>query len=257
MNADRLDLAASIPSGAVVAAPGRLELRAGRGGSTTTAVPDALGGRSMPHVVEAALREELRRAGLAGHGASAAPCWRLLRAAPEEHLTLTDVAELVAEAGVARTSGELASATGTPRRPRPDRPGCPRPRPNWCSTPCPSRTPISSTRNPARWWTCTSRPTQSWPWSATPRPSGRTAWRSWCASAAIRRGARRSGSRPTDLGGAGRLRGHSKTHPPFSPLWREPRFTRWRSDLARWRATPAPAADRGVPATRAGMTAEI
>ncbi|MBO9560382.1 MAG: transcriptional repressor [Caulobacter sp.] len=61
----------------------------------------------MPHAVEAALREELRRAGLAGHGALPR-LLALLRASPEEHLTLTEVAELVAEAGVAVTSGDLA-----------------------------------------------------------------------------------------------------------------------------------------------------
>lgn len=61
----------------------------------------------MPHAVEAALREELRRAGLAGHGALPR-LLALLRASPEEHLTLTEIAELVAEAGVAVTSGDLA-----------------------------------------------------------------------------------------------------------------------------------------------------
>ncbi len=61
----------------------------------------------MPHAVEAALREALRRAGLAGHGALPR-LLALLRASPEEHLTLTDVADLVAEAGVAVTSAELA-----------------------------------------------------------------------------------------------------------------------------------------------------
>jgi len=61
----------------------------------------------MPHAVEAALREELRRAGLAGHGALPR-LLALLRASREVHLTLTEVAELVAEAGVAITSGELA-----------------------------------------------------------------------------------------------------------------------------------------------------
>lgn len=60
----------------------------------------------MPHAVEAALREELRRAGLAGHGALPR-LLALLRASPEEHLTLTDVAELVAEAGLAVTAGDL------------------------------------------------------------------------------------------------------------------------------------------------------
>lgn len=60
----------------------------------------------MPHAVEAALREELRRAGLAGHGALPR-LLALLRASPEVHLTLADAADLVAEAGVAVTAGEL------------------------------------------------------------------------------------------------------------------------------------------------------
>ncbi len=61
----------------------------------------------MPHAVEAALREELRRAGLAGHGALPR-LLALLRASPEVHLTPSDVADLVAEAGVAVTAAELA-----------------------------------------------------------------------------------------------------------------------------------------------------
>ncbi|KQY32720.1 Fur family transcriptional regulator [Caulobacter sp. Root487D2Y] len=61
----------------------------------------------MPHTVEAVLREELRRAGLAGHGALPR-LLALLRASPEVHLTLAEVADLVAEAGLAITSGELA-----------------------------------------------------------------------------------------------------------------------------------------------------
>jgi Fur family iron response transcriptional regulator len=60
----------------------------------------------MPHMMEAAFREELRRAGLAGHGALPR-LLALLRASPEVHLTLTEVADLVAEAGLAVTSGEL------------------------------------------------------------------------------------------------------------------------------------------------------
>jgi hypothetical protein len=61
----------------------------------------------MPQAVEAALREELRRAGLGGHGALPR-LLALLRGSPEVHLTLAEAAELVAEAGLAVTSGELA-----------------------------------------------------------------------------------------------------------------------------------------------------
>lgn len=61
----------------------------------------------MPHAVEAVLREELRRAGLAGHGALPR-LLALLRASPEMHLTLAEVADMVAEAGLAVTAGELA-----------------------------------------------------------------------------------------------------------------------------------------------------
>jgi Fe2+ or Zn2+ uptake regulation protein len=61
----------------------------------------------MPHAVEAALQDELRRAGLPCRGASAR-LLALLRASPEEHLTLTEAADLVAAAGLAVTSTELA-----------------------------------------------------------------------------------------------------------------------------------------------------
>jgi Fur family iron response transcriptional regulator len=56
--------------------------------------------------VEAVLRAALRRAGLPGHGVLPR-LLALLRASPEEHLTLTAAAELVAEAGLAITSAEL------------------------------------------------------------------------------------------------------------------------------------------------------
>jgi hypothetical protein len=57
----------------------------------------------MPQAVEAVLREELRRAGLPGHGALPR-LLALLRGSPEVHLTLAEAAELVAEAGLAVTS---------------------------------------------------------------------------------------------------------------------------------------------------------
>ena len=60
----------------------------------------------MPHTVDAVFREELRRAGLAGHG----PLPRLLallRASPETHVTLTQVADMAAEAGLAVTHVDL------------------------------------------------------------------------------------------------------------------------------------------------------
>jgi Fur family iron response transcriptional regulator len=61
----------------------------------------------MPHAVEAVFREELRRAGLPGHGALPR-LLALLRAAPETHLTLAEVGDMVAEAGLAMTQTELA-----------------------------------------------------------------------------------------------------------------------------------------------------
>lgn len=60
----------------------------------------------MPHAVDAVFREELRRAGLASHG----PLSRLLavlRAAPDTHLSVAEVADMAAEAGVAATQAEL------------------------------------------------------------------------------------------------------------------------------------------------------
>jgi Fur family iron response transcriptional regulator len=61
----------------------------------------------MPHAVEAVFREELRRTGLPGHGALPR-LLALLRAAPETHLTLAEVADMAAEAGLAMTQAELA-----------------------------------------------------------------------------------------------------------------------------------------------------
>jgi Fur family iron response transcriptional regulator len=73
----------------------------------TVTVPDALGGRQMPHAVETVFREELRRAGLPGHGALPR-LLAVLRGAPETHLTLAEVADMVAEAGLAIAQAELA-----------------------------------------------------------------------------------------------------------------------------------------------------
>ena len=60
----------------------------------------------MPHTVDAVFREELRRAGLPGHGVLLR-LLALLRAALETHLTVADVAFLAAEAGLAVTEMEL------------------------------------------------------------------------------------------------------------------------------------------------------
>lgn len=61
----------------------------------------------MPHAVEAVFRDALRHAGLPGHGAMAR-VFVLLRASPATHLTCAQVADLVAEAGLAVTPVELA-----------------------------------------------------------------------------------------------------------------------------------------------------
>lgn len=61
----------------------------------------------MPQAVEAALREELRRAGLPGHGALAR-LLALLRAAPDTHLSLADVVRMAAETGLLVRPAELA-----------------------------------------------------------------------------------------------------------------------------------------------------
>jgi Fe2+ or Zn2+ uptake regulation protein len=61
----------------------------------------------MPHAVEAVFREELRRAGLPGQG-MLPRLLALLRAAPETHLTLAEIADIAAEAGLAVTLADLA-----------------------------------------------------------------------------------------------------------------------------------------------------
>jgi len=61
----------------------------------------------MPNAVEAVFREELRRAGLAGHG-PLARVLAMLRAAPDTHLTLAEVADMAAESGLAVTHADLA-----------------------------------------------------------------------------------------------------------------------------------------------------
>jgi Fe2+ or Zn2+ uptake regulation protein len=73
----------------------------------TATILDVLGGRRMPHAVEALLRDELRRAGLPGHG-PIARLLVLLRGAQETHLTLAEAGDLAAESGLALTSAELA-----------------------------------------------------------------------------------------------------------------------------------------------------
>ncbi|WP_372622433.1 hypothetical protein [Falsiroseomonas sp.] len=66
----------------------------------------------MPHAVQTAVREELRRAGLPGHGALAR-LLALLRAAPETHLGLAQVVRMAGEAGLALTPIELAGQLET------------------------------------------------------------------------------------------------------------------------------------------------
>lgn len=61
----------------------------------------------MPHALDAAVREDLRRAGLASHGVLPR-LLALLRRSPETHLTLADVADLAAKAGVAMPRAELS-----------------------------------------------------------------------------------------------------------------------------------------------------
>jgi Fur family iron response transcriptional regulator len=60
----------------------------------------------MPHTVEAVFREALRGAGLPGHG-PLAHLLALLRTAPDTHLTLAEVADMAAGAGLAVTPADL------------------------------------------------------------------------------------------------------------------------------------------------------
>jgi len=60
----------------------------------------------MPHAVDTVFQEELRRAGLSGRGAMA-HLLALLRESPETHLSLAEIADLAAEAGLAVTAGDL------------------------------------------------------------------------------------------------------------------------------------------------------
>jgi len=66
----------------------------------------------MSHVQEAACREELRRTGLPAHR-DLARLLTLLRAAPETHVGLTEVARMAAETGLAATRVGLARQLGT------------------------------------------------------------------------------------------------------------------------------------------------
>jgi Fe2+ or Zn2+ uptake regulation protein len=61
----------------------------------------------MPQAVEAACREELRRAGLPTQGARAR-LLQLLRSAPETHLDVAEVARMAEDIGLAATQVELA-----------------------------------------------------------------------------------------------------------------------------------------------------
>ncbi len=66
----------------------------------------------MPNAVEAAIREELRHAGLPGQG-MLARLLALLRAAPETHLGLAEVVRMAAETGLTTSQGELARQLDT------------------------------------------------------------------------------------------------------------------------------------------------
>jgi Fe2+ or Zn2+ uptake regulation protein len=66
----------------------------------------------VPNAVEAAVREELRRAGLPGQGVLAR-LLTLLRAAPETHLGLAEVVRMAAETGLATSPRDLARQMDT------------------------------------------------------------------------------------------------------------------------------------------------
>jgi Fur family iron response transcriptional regulator len=61
----------------------------------------------MPHAVEAACREEMRRVGLSGQG-GLLRLLVLLRSVPETHLGLAEVLRMAAEAGFNAAQAELA-----------------------------------------------------------------------------------------------------------------------------------------------------
>jgi Fe2+ or Zn2+ uptake regulation protein len=60
----------------------------------------------MPHTVDEAVLDELRGAGLPGRG-TLPRLLALLRGSPETHLTLAEMAEMAAEAGLAVTPADL------------------------------------------------------------------------------------------------------------------------------------------------------
>jgi Fe2+ or Zn2+ uptake regulation protein len=66
----------------------------------------------VPNAVEAAIRDQLRHAGLPGQGALAR-LLALLRAAPETHLSLAEVVRMAAETGLTTTPGDLARQLDT------------------------------------------------------------------------------------------------------------------------------------------------
>ena len=66
----------------------------------------------MPFTVASALREELRRAGLPSHGVPAR-LLVLLRAAPETHLSLSDVVRLAVESSLHAAPAKLARCLET------------------------------------------------------------------------------------------------------------------------------------------------
>jgi Fur family iron response transcriptional regulator len=70
------------------------------------------GNNSMAQAVETAVREELRRAGLPGHGALAR-LLALLRASADTHLSLAEVVRMAAESGLTAKPGEVARQLDT------------------------------------------------------------------------------------------------------------------------------------------------